>query len=175
MAPRSFTDADRSKIWNRMPEMNTKKIFRTRYPSKSPYKLTVGQLREWSNFPDEVKKEIRIRTPLGEPAKGYKVVSETMHHNTGNEMVVQAAFVTFVSHQINEGFAKSGLGMRMGDYETGISSIKGAKIDGRKPDLVMWECQKRHTRVVGEIKTNWTTESLEGEHNRKHLAAKIGI
>jgi hypothetical protein len=43
---------------------------------------------------------------------------QIMHHNTGNEIGAQAAFVTFLSHTINEGFQKSGLGMKMGDFAT---------------------------------------------------------
>jgi hypothetical protein len=155
--------------------MNAKKNFRTKHPSNSPFKLTVSQLRDWSNFPNEVKNELRAASPLGEPLQAYKKMNQIMYHNTGNEAGVQAAFVTFVSHTINEVFTKAGLGMRMGDFETGRSSIKGAKIEGRKPDLIMWETKSRKTLVVGEIKTPWTTEKLEGKDGRKYLAAKLGI
>lgn len=172
---RSFRHQDRVKIWTRLPDLNTRKNFRTRHPSTSPYKLTLHQLKEWSSFPTDVKNELRAQSPLGEPLKAYKTIHEYMHHRTGSEMCVQAGYVTFVSQAINEAFEKAGLAMRMGDFETGKSSIRGSKIQGRKPDLVIWETKDKTIRVVIEIKTPWTMEGLEGKSRRKFLAARLGI
>lgn len=174
-ATKSFGIGDRSKIWNRIPDLNTRKNFRTKYPSISPYYLTRDQLKEWSSFPEEVKNKIRAGAPLGEPPVHHSFNRLRMDHNVGAEDGVRSGIVTFVSEPINECFQKAHLGMRMGDFETGKSFKNGVKISGRKPDLVMWESEDRTIRVVGEIKTPWSLKDLQQQEMLDYLAVKLGI
>ena len=90
---------------------------------------------------------------------------------------VQACFISHVSDVVSRTLEKLELRVVMGDFQSGISSVKTQQGKSGKlcPDLVMWAGQKRHIHIVGEIKTAWTFKKLQRQSQDEFLAEKFGM
>lgn len=149
---------EKRRIWSRLPDLNSHELFRTAHPSKSEFVLDQKQLLHWWDFEDEV------RQVVGHPKPNYDELVNRIYHGVGNETGVQACFIGQVSDVISRTLDNLGLRVVMGDFQSGISSVKAqqGKHHGKLcPDLVMWAGQKRYIRIVGEMKTPWTFKKLK--------------
>jgi hypothetical protein len=85
------------------------------------------------------------------PKASYDDLMHRIYHGVGNETGVQACSISHVSDVVSRTLEKLKLRVVMGDFQSGISSIKTQQEKSGKlcPDFVIWAGQKRHIRIVG--------------------------
>lgn len=154
-----------AEIWSALPDLKKRPGFGTG-PSRQPYYLSADQISPWRDFYQLVREQSVQHYGIPRP---LPPTVQSEQYIVGNE---NGEFSRFVQH-ISEALSATlrSMGLAFGDPQAGTCTLGDQP--GPVPDITI-QCYGNpgEIRVVGEVKTYWTTD-LE-EMDKAQLARLLG-
>lgn len=140
-----------AEMWSPMPDLRVRGGYGTKKSRRRKLQLSPVQLSQWVSFKAEVRAETSRR--FGSPS-GAAINPQPEVYIVGNEIGTSGRLAEHISRPLEPIFSQ--MGLVFGDPQAGKC---GNKKSGREtPDITIQKAANPgKIRVVGEIKTPWTT------------------